>query len=172
MIFWSYYLCVTTDPGRVPDKWVRSRSFSSPPSSILAFESKLTSLPSSSPSLPSPFHRSPTPDEKIWKSRSSQEDLATAPSVQPTNHQEVCSAALSLRRSFATASRAHVSFFSSFSSSSSLQDLQSMHSQDGPSLPMDSKLHRTSQLRVLRPIPHLRRHLLFVRPLSISCSHL
>ena len=23
MLYWNYYLCVTTDPGRVPDGWVR-----------------------------------------------------------------------------------------------------------------------------------------------------
>jgi hypothetical protein len=22
MLFWNYFLCVTTDPGRVPDTWV------------------------------------------------------------------------------------------------------------------------------------------------------
>jgi predicted metal-binding protein len=24
MLWWNYYLCVTTDPGRVPDSWVRT----------------------------------------------------------------------------------------------------------------------------------------------------
>ena len=66
MLLWNYYLCIFTDPGRVPDGWVR----------LIASLSQSSDIRSRSPTFL---------QERDMKSRSSREAPDTVGIVKNTN---------------------------------------------------------------------------------------
>ena len=170
MIFWCYYLCVTTEPGRVPDKWVRA--YLSPAGAVEGVKRgpsspRLSSLPS--PRLLSTLTSLQEPDPgredmEVKKLTGGPRYCSKCSAYKPprAHHCKVCNRCiLRMGQSYLPRYRPEAQDRSCLRRTMQHADSRPWLPDRSP-LPLGRELHRPPQLRLVHPLPDLCRPGMYV----------